>query len=90
MRLLLDQDVYAATAQFLSGLGHDVLRVAQIGLAQAKDEEILRVAQSLNRILLTRDRDYGNLVGDFPSYSAALWRQSVAASTSVTGLLCSV
>lgn len=62
MRLLLDQDVYAATAQFLSGLGHDVLRVAQIGLAQAKDEEILRVAQSQNRILLTRDRDYGNLV----------------------------
>jgi hypothetical protein len=38
MRLLLDQDVYAATAQFLSDLGHDVLTVAQIGLAQAEDE----------------------------------------------------
>ena len=62
MRLLLDHDVYAATAQFLGGLGHDVLTVAQIGLAQADDEEILRVAQSQNRILLTRDRDYGNLV----------------------------
>ena len=37
MRLLLDQDVYAVTARFLSDLGHDVLPVGQIGLAVAKD-----------------------------------------------------
>ena len=62
MRLLLDQDVYASTARFLSGLGHDVLPVAQIGLARASDEELLQVAQKEKRLLVTRDRDYGHLV----------------------------
>ena len=62
MRLLLDQDVYARTARFLSGLGHDVLPVAQIGLSRASDEELLGVAREHNRILITRDRDYGHLV----------------------------
>jgi predicted nuclease of predicted toxin-antitoxin system len=62
MKLLLDQDVYAATARFLIQLGHDVVLVARIGLSQAQDEEILRIAQEQNRILVTRDRDFGNLV----------------------------
>jgi len=33
MKFLLDQDVYAAMLRFLSGLGHDVIPVAQIGLS---------------------------------------------------------
>lgn len=41
MRLLLDQDVYAVTAGLLRELGHDVVLVAQIGLSQGEDEEIL-------------------------------------------------
>jgi predicted nuclease of predicted toxin-antitoxin system len=59
MKFLLDQDVYASTARFLRDLGHDVLPVAQIGLAQAGDEELLRIAQEQNRIFVTRDSDYG-------------------------------
>lgn len=62
MKFLIDQDVYAGTARFIDDLGHDVVRVASIGLAQASDEEILGVAQKENRILVTRDRDFGNLV----------------------------
>jgi predicted nuclease of predicted toxin-antitoxin system len=62
MKFLIDQDVYATATKFLIDAGHDVIVVAQMGLAQASDEEILRVAQAENRILITRDRDYGNLV----------------------------
>jgi predicted nuclease of predicted toxin-antitoxin system len=62
MRLLLDQDVYAVTARFLITGGHDVVLVSEIGMAEASDEEILKTAQSQHRILVTRDRDYGNLV----------------------------
>jgi predicted nuclease of predicted toxin-antitoxin system len=62
MRFLLDQDVYAATARFLSEQGHDVVPVSRIGLSQADDEDLLRVAQEQSRILVTRDRDFGNLV----------------------------
>ncbi len=62
MKLLLDQDVYETTARFLIGLGHDVVRVADLGMAQSSDEENLNKAIELNRIFVTRDRDYGNLV----------------------------
>jgi predicted nuclease of predicted toxin-antitoxin system len=62
MKLLLDQDVYGLTAKFLVSAGHDVLRVSDIGLAQATDEALLNEAASLGRLFVTRDRDYGNLV----------------------------
>lgn len=62
MRLLLDQDVYAATARFLAELGHDIVGAAQIGLSRASDEHLLEVAQKEERILVTRDRDFGTLV----------------------------
>ena len=62
MKLLLDQDVYEVTARFLSGLQHDILRVRELGMAQASDEENLKKALELNRIFVTRGRDYGNLV----------------------------
>ena len=62
MKLLLDQDVYETTARFLIDLQHDVLRVAELGMAQASDEENLKKALELNRVFVTRDRDYGNLV----------------------------
>jgi predicted nuclease of predicted toxin-antitoxin system len=58
MKFLLDQDVYAITARFLIDAGHDVVIVAQLGLSQASDEEILRTSGQENRILVTRDRDY--------------------------------
>ena len=50
------------TARFLTEDGHDVVLAAQLGLSQASDEIILKTAQEQNRILVTRDRDYGNLV----------------------------
>lgn len=62
MRLLLDQDIYEVTARFIIGLGHDVVRVAELGMARASDEENLKKALELNRVFVTRDRDYGNLV----------------------------
>lgn len=62
MKFLLDQDVWAATVRFLRTLGHDVVTVAEIGLAAAADEALLQVATQQERIFVTRDRDYGNLV----------------------------
>jgi predicted nuclease of predicted toxin-antitoxin system len=62
MKLLADQDVYAGTIRFLSSLGHDVVPVAQLGLAQAEDAELLRMAHEQGRLFVTRDRDFGALV----------------------------
>jgi predicted nuclease of predicted toxin-antitoxin system len=62
MRLPADQDVYAATVQFLRNLGHDVATAAERGLSQTADAEMLRAAHADGRVFLTRDRDYGGLV----------------------------
>ena len=62
MKLLLDQDVYEITARFLIGLGLNVKRISELGMEAATDEENLLKALDLNRIFVTRDRDYGNLV----------------------------
>jgi hypothetical protein len=35
---LFDQDVYATTAHFVTSLGHDVVRVGQVGLSRADEK----------------------------------------------------
>jgi predicted nuclease of predicted toxin-antitoxin system len=62
MRLLLDQDVYAATARFLAALGHDVAVAGELSSAPGSDADILAAARRDARILVTRDRDFGALV----------------------------
>lgn len=62
MRFLTDQDVYATTVRFLSGLGHDVATAAQLSLARAEDAALLQAAQTQGRVFVTRDRDFGGLV----------------------------
>lgn len=62
MNLFLDQDVYNVTARFLVDLEYDVVRAGEIGLSQAADEDLLKAAHQQDRIFVTRDRDYGNLV----------------------------
>ena len=39
MKFLTDQDVFATPVRFLSGLGHDMVTAAQLGLALAEDAE---------------------------------------------------
>jgi predicted nuclease of predicted toxin-antitoxin system len=62
MKFLLNQDVYALTAQFLRENGHDVITASDLNLSRAKDADLLKIAAEQKRIFVTRDRDYGNLV----------------------------
>ena len=50
MRLFLDHDVYAITAQFLKDLGHDVVTASESGHAQTDDSELLRIARNDDRL----------------------------------------
>ena len=62
MNFFADQDVYASTIRLLTGLDHDLVLAASIGMARATDTEILQAAHTQDRILITRDRGFGGLV----------------------------
>ena len=62
MRFLVDQDVYRDTIRFLRELGHDLVLAADLGMSRAPDERLLETALEQERILITRDKDFGNLV----------------------------
>lgn len=46
MQFLIDQDVYAVTANFIKGLGHKVIRAKDVGLDRASGVILLRVDPS--------------------------------------------
>ena len=62
MRFLLDQSAEARIAAFLSDRGHDATRVARDYPAGLPDHDVLAIAQNEQRILITNDRDFGELI----------------------------
>jgi predicted nuclease of predicted toxin-antitoxin system len=59
-RILADENVERATANYLRKLGHDIERleeVAELGLG-AEDESIARYAREHDRLILTQDDDF--------------------------------
>jgi predicted nuclease of predicted toxin-antitoxin system len=61
MRWLLDECVDAALARQLRQLGHDVVYIAEV-TPQVSDVAVMRRATDENRLLLTEDKDFGDLV----------------------------
>jgi len=62
MKFLLDQNVEGRILAFLSGQGHDAKRVGIDYPPGLPDEEVLKIAHGEQRILITNDRDFGELV----------------------------
>jgi predicted nuclease of predicted toxin-antitoxin system len=62
MRFLTDQDVYFSTTTLLREWGNDVVTAKDLKMERARDEELLLKAKELNRIFVTRDKDFGALV----------------------------
>ena len=61
MRFFADESCDFAIVRALRGAGHEVLAVAQT-MSGAVDEVVLQLALLERRILLTEDRDFGQLV----------------------------
>jgi predicted nuclease of predicted toxin-antitoxin system len=62
MRFLLDQSTAARLADYLRSQGHDAIRVGRECSAGLRDTEVLALAHRESRILITDDRDFGELV----------------------------
>lgn len=61
MKFLADECFDARLAQFIQMSGHDVLFQSDIA-AGVDDEDVLAQANADKRILLTEDKDFGDLV----------------------------
>ncbi len=61
MRFLADESCDFAIVRALRAAGHDVRAVAELS-PRADDPEVIRLADSEQRILLTEDRHFGQLV----------------------------
>jgi predicted nuclease of predicted toxin-antitoxin system len=78
VKLLLDANLSPEVGRRLKGAGHDAIHVADIGLLNATDPEILQAAAKEERILLTADSDFGALLalGSMASPSVLLLRSA--------------
>ena len=61
MRFVVDESTGAAVVAYLRRVGHNVLAVAE-AMPQADDPDILARAAGEDRILITNDKDFGELV----------------------------
>lgn len=61
MRLLADESCDFAVVRALRAAGHDVLAVAEVALG-ASDDAVIELAREKKRVLLTEDKDFGQLV----------------------------
>lgn len=62
MRFLLDEAIQHRLADHLAEAGHDATHVVRIGLAGASDPEVLALAATEDRILITTDTDFPTLL----------------------------
>ncbi len=61
MRLIVDESAGRAVVDYLRGTEHDILAVAD-EMPQAEDPVILARAVAEDRVLITNDKDFGDLV----------------------------
>ena len=62
LRFLLDMGVSYKVARWLNGIGHDAIHLSDEGLNRLSDNEIIKKAVIENRIILTADVDFGQLL----------------------------
>jgi predicted nuclease of predicted toxin-antitoxin system len=61
VRFLADENIHADLVEWLRSAGHDVVHAAE-SLSGDPDEVLLEIARSEERILVTDDKDFGEMV----------------------------
>jgi len=88
MRLLTDANVFVPMVDGLRILGHDVFDIKEQRLNDLSDSEIYELAQRLNRIIVSMDKDFSSILLYPPGEHhgiivAKLYRLSVADATRI-------
>ena len=62
MRFLLDENADERLADYLRRLGHDATTIRNDYTRSIEDRDVLAIALREQRILITNDRDFGELI----------------------------
>ena len=62
MKFLADMGISPRTVEYLSSEGHDAIHLHELGLDTLSDPKILELARGEERVVLTHDLDFGELV----------------------------
>jgi len=62
MRFLLDANLPRSLAARLEERGHEVVDIRDIAPPGIEDEEIFRIAQEQNRVIITQDLGFGDIL----------------------------
>lgn len=89
MKFLADAGISPKTISFLNAAGHDAVHVREIGLQLATDAEIVLRARQEDRVVLTFDLDFGEILalGVADSPSVVIFRLSDETSVAVNSRL---
>jgi len=72
VRFLVDMPLSPALAEWLVAGGHDAVHASVVGLATAKDTEIVRRARDEGRVVVTADLDYPRILATTQADSPGL------------------
>jgi predicted nuclease of predicted toxin-antitoxin system len=91
MRFLIDECVHGDVTAYLRSTGHDVVYIAEIA-SGSQDEDILKKAVEEGRILITNDKDFGDLVfrSGQPHHGVLLFRLKNESAPNQVNILASL
>lgn len=80
MKFLADMGISPVTVSFLRGIGHEAVRLPEVGLERRSDADVIAYAISRGQVVLTFDLDYPALLALNPTsrVSAIVFRTLTA------------
>jgi predicted nuclease of predicted toxin-antitoxin system len=73
VKFLVDNQLPSALAKWLIAKGQEAFHVLDIGLAEAKDEEIWKYASANSCVLITKDEDFSRPAASEQSSVCVVW-----------------
>lgn len=86
MKIKTDENIGRRGIEVLRRGGHDVMSVREQGLGGSSDEKLFNVCCDEGRVLVTLDRDFGQIPRFPPERSAGIVILEVGGAVSVPGI----
>jgi predicted nuclease of predicted toxin-antitoxin system len=87
VKFKLDENIGRRGLQLLEESGHEVVTVRDQGLRGAADRELFEICSAEGRVLITLDRDFGQVPQFPPEKSAGIVILEVGSRTTLEGIL---